>query len=58
MEEIYNFSTFGEKKIVLEVWDTKKCVKDKMTGRVAILWRSLEKNPTPTTRRTSRTSSR
>ena len=36
MVEIFNFSTFGGKKRVIEVWATKHFLKDKITGRVSI----------------------
>ena len=38
MAEIFNFSTFSRKKRVIEKFN-----KDKMTGRVDILWCILEK---------------
>ena len=31
-----------EKKIVIEVWAAKNVIKDKMTGRIDILWRIVE----------------
>ena len=43
MTEILNFTTVEEKKRVLEVLATKNFIKDKMTGRVNILWRIFEK---------------
>ena len=31
MAEIFTFSTFEEKKLVIEVWATKNVIKDEMT---------------------------
>ena len=43
MAEIFNFSTFREKKTFIEVLATQKLIKDKMTGRVYIPWRIFKK---------------
>ena len=43
MVEIFNFSTIEENNEFWKFELQKKFIKDKMTGRVDIVWRTLEK---------------
>ena len=44
MTEILNFLTIEKERWLIEVWATKKFIKDQMTGKVDIVWRIVEKN--------------